>query len=293
MSSESSDSDDSEGDRGEFEHDMSHLKHVWKDTKKSAYRYKSTQSKKFKFKEFLDLEDSGNSDPEDSGNLDPEDSTKPKPEPKTKTVKVFAVNIIDAALLLKSKGYNPLVVNTTNDSTPGGSVKMGQDGVEEEIFRRSNYCETLIADFFPLQNEMVYSQEVTIFKDSKYKNLQYPVTLDFLACPPIKQPQLIYMKVRGKMKPDYSSSSDSDSMKSRIQAVFKFAEMNKYDTILWGDFGCDNYKNPTRRVIEFFNESIAECSLRYVFFALGKPIKGKNKKSSVLDKFHRGIIIRK
>src|SRR5579885_3259113 len=70
---------------------------------------------------------------------------------------------------------SPLVLNMASDYKPGGGVEKGSTAQEESLFRRTNYAYTLTRNFYPLKaNEIVYSPDVTVFKDEKHNLLSKP-----------------------------------------------------------------------------------------------------------------------
>jgi hypothetical protein len=117
------------------------------------------------------------------------------------TVRVEDRDAIDSGLAWKAEGYNPVVLNLSDDVFAGGCVDIGSGAQEESLFRRTNYCRTLRNDAVPRlypigDGEAVYSPGVTVFKANEadgWTTLPAPwPTLAFIACPGVKYPLLDY-----------------------------------------------------------------------------------------------------
>lgn len=50
---------------------------------------------------------------------------------------------------LMDNGFNPVVLNLSDNLVPGGLVAQGSGAQEESIWRRSNYVRTLTESFYP------------------------------------------------------------------------------------------------------------------------------------------------
>ena len=79
----------------------------------------------------------------------------------------------DDTLIIANKLYlstksNILVLNMASEYKAGGGVENGAMAQEEELFRRSNYFESLTPNLYPIKEfEAVYTKDVCIFKDVK------------------------------------------------------------------------------------------------------------------------------
>lgn len=166
-------------------------------------------------------------------------------------ISVVNQDTVDAGIELKKQGLNPVLLNFSDDVFAGGYVGHGSGAQEESIFRRSNYHLTLLQDFYPLSDtELVYSPEVTIFKESeanKWKVMDDPVTLTSIACPAIKRPQATN---------DRLNADDTARFVKKIEMILRTALRYNHDSIVLGAFGCGAWGNPPQHVAEIFKHVI-------------------------------------
>jgi uncharacterized protein (TIGR02452 family) len=67
-------------------------------------------------------------------------------------VSVKDIDCLTACKDLLDAGCNPVVLNLADILVPGGCVESGSGAQEESIFRRSNYCKTLIEELYPRES---------------------------------------------------------------------------------------------------------------------------------------------
>ena len=104
---------------------------------------------------------------------DPPQSVKIVYEKKTQRkvysksdIRFYNMDTIDCAI--KFKELNPLTLNLSDDIYAGGYVSSGSGAQEESLFRRTNYCRTLLQSFYPIvNNEAVYSPDISVIKTSE------------------------------------------------------------------------------------------------------------------------------
>jgi uncharacterized protein (TIGR02452 family) len=181
---------------------------------------------------------------------------------------------LDMASLLVRGGYTPLVLNMASNYRPGGGVRKGSRAQEEDLFRKSNYFMTLDLkqlpdDIYPIKGlTMIYSPHVTVIKDRNYADLDEPYQVDFIACPAIRNPEIIQNSVT--KDDDYAIEADQYLMEQRIERLYKVAYTYGHDSIILGAFGCGAFHNPTVKVAEMFkkmNERYNRC-----FKFIGFPV---------------------
>lgn len=189
------------------------------------------------------------------------------------TIRIIQNDVIDSALLLKSRGYKPLLLNNADTHRPGGCVETGSGAQEECCFRRSNYFVHLKRASYPLQDsEVVYSHQVKYIKDSFLNYLPKPIEVDCVACAAFHGP-----KTRPNVKTgedEFSVPEDREIMKEKIKMIFKAGYKHGNDVLVVSAFGCGAYKCPPADVAELFKEVIHEYDGMYrlvLFSILGNP----------------------
>lgn len=213
---------------------------VWNDTFNKQNKYVSIPSTKFKYSQL-------------SNDID---LTNPNYETK---IVVQNIDTIDCAIQLD----NPLVLNMASKFKAGGGVRTGATAQEEQLFLRSNYDLTLNKKgFYPMNDdEIIYSPQVVIFKESNtYKDIK-PFTLDFIACPAIRDPKLIN---------NLYTDTDRNIMEMKIEMIFLTAIKFKYVNLVLGALGCGAYHNPTDEVIEIYNKMLNKYKghFKNIYFAV-------------------------
>ena len=182
-------------------------------------------------------------------------------------VRVVDIDSIDAALqLAQSSGRRPLVLNLADDCFPGGCVSTGSGAQEESLFRRTSLCRTLTMHFYPIRDdEAVYSPCVVVMKASEaqgFARLAEPLpTLDFVACPAIRHPQL----AEGG---DTLRDEDVTRLEIKVETVLQVAYKKGHGALVIGAMGCGAWRNPPshvaqimRRVIERYPGAFADIHI--------------------------------
>lgn len=172
----------------------------------------------------------------------------------------------DDTLIIANKLYlstksNILVLNMASEYKAGGGVENGAMAQEEELFRRSNYFESLTPNLYPIKEfEAVYTKDVCIFKDDNY-NLITSFKCSFVAIPAIRKPYLKNYKY---------NSIDRDIMRKKIDFIFKIAIYYNYKNIVLGALGCGAFGNPPEEVAELFNDVIQKYHNNFdnIYFAI-------------------------
>ena len=222
-------------------------------------------------------------------------------------VSVENLKTLEMAEVLVRSGYKPMVLNMASNFRPGGGVRKGSKAQEEDLFRKTNYCYTLDVnllpkDTYPLKGlTMIYSPGVTVVKDTNYNDLieseDYksmnrtgqnscsgpcsPFTLDFVACPAVRNPDLKMTGTITDTDPetgeefeeqiwDYAIDADKYLMKQRIDRMYRLAYTKGHDSVVLGAFGCGAFHNPPQSVAEMFKEANAmyDHCFKFIGFAV-------------------------
>lgn len=177
---------------------------------------------------------------------------------KTYNTKYIVKNqdTLDMALDFIAEGYvKPLVLNLASQMKLGGGVASGKTAQEECLFRRTNAYMTHPENWYPLEtNEVIYSPELTIIKNSNYEmlpdNIIEKADISMLAVAAVRKPHL----VDGKY-----NDEDKIIMMRKIESIFKSAILHGHTEIVGGALGCGIFKNPPDQVAEIFKE----CTEKY------------------------------
>jgi uncharacterized protein (TIGR02452 family) len=187
-------------------------------------------------------------------------------------VDVIKEDTIDAYLIYKKMGYNPVLLNLANPFVPGGGVSVGASAQEENIFRRTNYFLTLKTVFYPLLNtDVVYSPSVKLFRHNEkdnYKFMEDAVDISIIACPSVKHPELT------KDFSDFKNESDRLLMYKKICTIFKTAAYHGHDTVILSALGCGAFRCPSEQVAKLFKMVIEKYKkyFKRIVFAIMQPV---------------------
>lgn len=161
-------------------------------------------------------------------------------------IEILNSDTFNLAIDYVNMGFNPLVLNMASAFKPGGGVSNGKTAQEEELFRRSNSHLTHPIEWYPLgTNEVIYSPQVTICKDSRDKRYAFinETTISMIASAAIKCPKLI----NKKYTPD-----DYAITLAKIESIFKIGILHGNDSLVLGALGCGVYFNPPEEVANIF-----------------------------------------
>ncbi len=182
--------------------------------------------------------------------------------PKFEKMEIEIVNQDTFECLLENKQLDNNIVglNMASNTSVGGGVKNGAMAQEEELFRRSNYFQTL-NNFHPLNGSVVYSPQISIFKDANYIEIT-PSTVSMIAAAALKNPLL---DANGAY-----NEKDSLYMNTCIDNIFKTAYKHSHNVLVLGAIGCGAYHNNPLQVIKIFNKYLTKYSgcFRKIIFAV-------------------------
>lgn len=204
---------------------------IWNDTSKNGGKYPFSTTVKHTY--------------------DPKYKLIPTSTTVTTTIDVRNEDTIVAGKKLKDAGYNPVLLNMTDNMHAGGSVDVGSGAQEESLWRRTNlYC-TQTDDFYPLQDtpvqEGLYTSAATVFKDTEKNRcsmLVTPFQAAFVAVPGLRNPILQANRKLSKV--------DRDRLIKKIELIFQIAHRHGHDSIVLGALGCGAWRNPPRRSCRCF-----------------------------------------
>lgn len=200
------------------------------------------------------------------------------PRYKKTQVFVFDSDTIDAALALKNKGYNPLLLNMADYTIPGGCVTSGSGAQEENLFRRTNYFQHLTHDFYPMGTgaPAVYSPKVLVIKENEeklYRLMDKPQYLDMIACPAIRFPD-----ISSQDHTRYANVKEVEIMMDKIRMMLKVGYIYGHDVMVLSAAGCGAWGSPPEHTAEMFQEVLQEFpgAFKYVIFAILNSHNAKN-----------------
>lgn len=162
---------------------------------------------------------------------------------------VLPIDTLKAANIMYLKGLRPAILNLADDSFPTGCVATGSTAQEESLCRSSTLSKHIDIKFYPIKdNELLYSFDVVVFKDSlenNYKILDKSFSIDIISCPGLRHPMLL----DGCLKDE-----DINRLRIKIENIFQAAHKNGNSTIVLGALGCGAWKNPPSDVAKVFKE---------------------------------------
>lgn len=235
-----------------------HNKVVWKDTYRAMEKYPYKETIKITEVEKVISENNDNS-----------------------IVKIFNAEYIEGVITALKAGFNPLILNSCNDNYPIENLKNGNISNECDLLRCSNLMTTINELLYPVKElEVLYTPLITFFKSPDNKKISAkPASV--ISIPPVKRPNLIYVKNDNITVENYENKTEEKRMISKIHNIFKTAVKYEHDCVILPDFGCKIEMNPVNKVIEIFNECIAQYKIKYVFFVI--------KDTAIFEVFHRSI----
>ena len=212
---------------------------------------------------------------------------------KKKKYRKTYINVLDMDSIhcgkeLLMRGYYPVVLNMADDCFPGGHFQIGSGAQEESLFRRSNYFQTLNVEtgFYPLKGaELIYSPKVTIIKDHDGNDLDNYFNLAFIACPAIKQPNLVDNKF---------TDEDKELFMKKIKNILNMAYHHGHDSVVLGARGCGAWAGPQEEIAHLFKKIVHEyiglfANINFAILRIDKHeyiVKNKNLEKSNFDIFH-------
>ncbi|UJR16901.1 hypothetical protein I4U23_003799 [Adineta vaga] len=237
---------------------------------------------------------------------------------KTTDVNVVNDDCVNVCDRLMTKGYDPVMLNMANSSTPGGGFRTGASAQEEDLFRRSNYSRSLDINFpetaeknhkrsyckssnepepyptnvsmYPLEDfDAIYTSGLCFFrldKDNGYAFMDEPlydvccIAIAASRDPPVKDGQL--------------SSDIAEIMRKKVETIFAIAHKNKHDSLVLSAFGCGAFHNPPEHVANIFKSVIEQYAgvFRRIDFAIVGASDNSHGNYSIFKKVLDGLNVK-
>lgn len=188
---------------------------------------------------------------------------------KTYPVKYYDINIsenppgsfeianedsFEMALRYIAQGLNPMVLNFASNVYPGGGWKKGARAQEEDLFRRSNYFQSLNQETvsYPLGWNVAYSPTIYIAKSREYEWLKITKPVSCLAAAAVRNPT-VYIDRDGKER--FVKPEEKEYMRQLIATIFHVAKTEGHNSLVLGALGCGAYHGPRHDIAELFAEA--------------------------------------
>ena len=193
---------------------------------------------------------------------------------------------------LVSEGYKPLLLNMANATTPGGGYRKGDGAQEENLFRRSNYYQSLnvevadkdqfnrfyctpkgnlkkIADYaslYPMEEfGAIYTSPITGFRqteDQGYALMKDPLyNVCAIAMAAYRNPEL---------KNQLLANKCAVGTLKKIENIFSIAYHHGHDYLVLSALGCGAFQNPPDHVAMIFKSVILQYAgfFKQIYFAI-------------------------
>lgn len=175
---------------------------------------------------------------------------------------------ISAGAVYVGLSFKPALLNTAHRQHPGDNVWGGNQNMEANFFRVSDYFKSLC----PWQNErlkkqlkggryvvpkfgVIYSPKVIVFRDSQSKNfvfLPLPLQFGFIASTPFDRHSV-------------NSEEYRKGMKEKIRAIFRTAWAKGHNVVVLSDYEVYQHHANPKEVASFFHEVLKESEFKGVF----------------------------
>jgi uncharacterized protein (TIGR02452 family) len=213
-----------------------------------------------------------------------------KPPYASTSVKVVNEDCLIIYQKLVSEGRRPLLLNMANQTSPGGGYRKGDGAQEENIFRRSNYYQSLdaeIADrdrlhcndkcelkpisksdsFYPMDDfGAIYTTGITVFRQTEangYALMKAPLyNVCAIAMAAYKDPKLKNSKTL--------ENKFAVNTQKKIENIFAIAHYHKHDCLVLSALGCGAFKNPPGHIASIFKSVILQYAgfFNTIYFAI-------------------------
>ncbi|KAJ6233545.1 hypothetical protein M0813_29852 [Anaeramoeba flamelloides] len=208
----------------------------------------------------------------------------------TTEVTVLNRDCLLAAEDLINEGFEkPCVLNMANPYRPGGGYEGGAGAQEENVFRRTNYIQSLIdkenlvtekAFSYPIPLlGAIYSPEVIVFRGAEeqgYPYLEKPFVVSFIASAAIPRPRVKMADESWELEEE-----EYKITKKKIRTMLKVPLIYGHDSLVLSAYGCGAFGNPASHMAKIFHEILDEEFKGYykkIVFAIIDGKKGQLEK---------------
>ncbi len=167
----------------------------------------------------------------------------------------------DPSYAAESGGSRILLLNLASAVRPGGGVRDGMGGQEEDLCRSSTLLMSLESDaaksYYEYNNKLntrmgsdavILSPEVVVFRDgAEGELLDEPYTISVITC---SAPNVRF-GFEGKSEDEYK-----EMLYERIEGILRCAVSLGYKNIILGAFGCGAFKNDAALVSDDFYKAL-------------------------------------
>ncbi|UJR07462.1 hypothetical protein I4U23_011751 [Adineta vaga] len=213
---------------------------------------------------------------------------------KSTTVRVVNEDCLVLYEKLISNGYRPLLLNMANATSPGGGYRKGDGAQEENLFRRSDYYQSLdreIADkeqseplycngkgqirkptgyngFYPMEMfGAIYTSGITVFRhreeEEGYAYMAKPLSnVCSLAMAAFRDPEL--------NKNHMLEDKFAVNTHKKIENIFAIGHHQNHDCLVLSALGCGAFKNPPEHIALLFKSVITQYAGYFdkIYFAI-------------------------
>lgn len=167
------------------------------------------------------------------------------------------------------QGLKPVVLNFASNTRPGGGVERGCKAQEEDLFRRSNYHQSLNMNCvdYPINDQVVYSPKVWIARTPTYEWLKSPIQVACIAAAAARRPSC---HIDHDNKERFTEISVRDHILNVVKYIFDVAIVNGHDSLVLGAWGCGVYRGPRDDIVDIFSEVIHSRGM--YFKKIGFPV---------------------
>ena len=224
-----------------------------------------------------------------------ETSSSPSaPYPST-SVKVVNEDCLVVYHRLASEKYRPVLMNMANADEPGGGYQRGAAAQEENLFRRSNYYQSLDAELDSSQQSKqywrtdsgedkpievgqkmypidefgaIYTSSITVFRDTEdkgYALLEQPnYNVCSIASAAYSRPPTKYDR------PDRLKNEYAVNTRKKIENFFAIAYQQGHDCLVLSAFGCGAFRNPPKHMAMIFRTVIEQYAgyFKEIYFSI-------------------------
>ncbi|CAF1005405.1 unnamed protein product [Rotaria sordida] len=194
---------------------------------------------------------------------------------------------------LVSERYRPLLLNMASATSPGGGYRKGDGAQEENIFRRSDYYQSLdleiadkdrserryctskcdikratgIFELYPMEEfGAIYTSGITVFRGTEAKGYPYMKNPLYNVCsiamaayrePPLPKKNMLENKF-------------STNTYKKIENIFAIGYQRNHNCLVLSALGCGAFKNPPEHVALLFKSIIYQYAgyFEKIYFAI-------------------------